>query len=558
MMRKPSRHVMMELLIDQGVEYIFGNPGTTELPLLDATQDYPQLKYMLALQENVAVAMADGYARASRKPGFVNLHIAGGLANGLSMFYNAFRGGTPMVLTAGQSDTRMFMEEPILSGNLVEMCRQYSKWSAEVLHGKDVPTAIRRAFRIATTPPTGPVFLSLPWNVLDEEIEYVSSPPSPVYGRLQPDTEAVKEAARLLVKAKTPLMIIGDRVAQANAVSEAVRLAELLGTVVMAQGFSEVNFPTGHAQYQGTLGVDSPHTRKILLSHDVILAVGCNMVAQFIYVPDLFSEKEQLIHLDIDVREIEKNLPIKVGVWGDIKAGLEEIYRTLDKSMTERARQEAKARAGALGNAKARARENFLTGVRENWDQKPIDPQRLFLELKKVLPKDAIVASEAVTSTQPLLRAIEFNDPGSFFGIRGYALGWGIGGPLGIQLAEPDRPVVGVLGDGASMYSIQGLWTALQYNLPVTYIVCNNRSYRILKHFLVNYYFPTLGLKDRKSAYPGMNFFDHPLDCAGVAEGFGVRGYRVDEPDDLRPTLEEALNLKKPALVDVHINPGNF
>jgi benzoylformate decarboxylase len=556
-MQKPSRHVLLEMLVDRGVEYIFGNPGTTELPLIDAIQDHPQLKYVLALQEGVAVAMADGFARATRKPSFVNLHIAGGLANGISQLYNAYRGGTPMVLTAGQSDTRMFMEEPILSGNLVEMCRQYTKWSGEVLHGRDVTTAIRRAFRIASTPPTGPVFLSLPWDAMDEEIEQNLSAPSPVYSRVRPDPGAVEEASRLLAGAKNPLMIVGDRIAQADAASEAVKVAELLGAVVMTQSFSEVNFPTGHPQFGGPLNVDSPDARETLRRHDVIFAVGCDVFPQFLYVPDLFSGKEQVVHLDVSVREIEKNHPVKLGVWGDIRAGLAEIYTTLESSMSQKARDEAEARARKMGQVRSKGKEGFIAGAQKTWDQTPIDPQRLFLELKAVLPHRTIIASEAVTSSRPLFSAIDFNEPGSFYNARGYALGWGIGGALGIKLANPDRPVVGVVGDGAAMYSIQGLWTAAQYNLPVTFIVCNNHSYRILKHFLLNYYYPALGFKDRKSEFTGMNF-ELPFDCATVAEGFGVRGFRIDDPEALQPTLEQALNLGKPSLVDVHIHPGDY
>jgi benzoylformate decarboxylase len=556
-MRKPSRYILLEMLINHGVEYIFGNPGTTELPLIDAIQDHPQLKYMLALQEGVAVAMADGFARATRRPAFVNLHIAGGLANGISQLYNAYRGGTPMVLTAGQSDTRMFMEEPVLSGNLVEMCRQYTKWSAEVLHGRNVPTAIRRAFRIASTPPTGPVFLSLPWNAMDEEIEQDLSVPSPVYSRLRPDSKAIEQASRLLAGAKNPLMIVGDRIAQAGAVSDAIKVAELLGAVVVTQSFSEVNFPTGHPQFRGSLNVDSHDARETLRRHDVILAVGCDLFPQFLYVPDLFSGKEQVVHLDVSVREIGKNHPVEVGVLGDIQVGLAEIYTTLESSMSPGGRAEAETRAGEMGHAKTKEREGFMAGARKTWDQSPIDPQRLFLELKAVLPRNAIIASEAVTSSRPLFSAIDFNEPGSFYNARGYALGWGIGGALGIKLANPDRPVVGVVGDGAAMYSIQGLWTAAQYNLPVTYIICNNHSYRILKHFLLNYYYPALGFKDRKSEFTGMNF-ELPFDCATVAEGFGVRGFRVDGPEALKPTLEQALNLGKPALVDVHIHPGDY
>jgi benzoylformate decarboxylase len=558
MVGEASRHVLLKMLVREGVRYIFGNPGTTELPLMDGIQDTPQLSYILALQEGVAVSMADGYARASHTAGFVNLHIAGGLANGLSMLYNAFRGGTPLVLTAGQSDTRMLMEEPVLTGSLVEMCRQYSKWSTEVLHGKDVPTAIRRAFRTALTPPTGPVFLSLPWDVLDQEIEMDFSPHSAVYERMRPDPKAIEKAVEWMTRARNPLMLVGDRVAQAGAVYDAVKVAECLGAVVMAQSYSEVNFPTSHPQFNGILNVDSAGVRKILQSHDVIFAVGCNVFSQFLYVPHLLSGNEPVVHLDVDVREIEKNHPIKVGLWGDIKAGLEEIYAALEASMTEGEREAARTRAIRIGESKARRRAGFLARVRETWDQKPMDPQRLFMEMKEVVPRDAIIASEAVTSTIPLFRAMEFDEPGDFFGSRGGALGWGIGGPLGIKLAEPDRPVVSVVGDGSAMYAIQGLWSAVQHGLPVTYVICNNRSYRILKHFLVNYYFPVLGLEDRKSAYPGMNFFEHPLNCAAVAEGFGVKGFKVDDPDDLKPTLEKALGLGKPAVVDVHIHPGDF
>ena len=166
-----GKHIVMKMLQAEGVKYIFGNPGTTETPFLDAVQDYPDIQYMLATQEAPAIGMADAYARATGRPSFAKLHVAGGLANGISMLYDAYRGGTPMVLTAGQSDTRMLLQEPTLSGNLVEMTRQYTKWSFEVHHAKDIPEAMRRAFKIAKTPPTGPVFLALPWNVLDEEAD---------------------------------------------------------------------------------------------------------------------------------------------------------------------------------------------------------------------------------------------------------------------------------------------------------------------------------------------------------------------------------------------------
>jgi len=557
-LRKTAGHGLIEMLIAHGAEYVFGNPGTTELPIMDGLQDFPQLKYILALQEASAVAMADGYARATGKPSFVNLHIAGGLANGISMLYNAYRGGTPLILTAGQSDTRMLVEEPLLSGDLVEMCRQYSKWSWEVRHAADVPVAIRRAFRTASTPPTGPVFLSLPWNVLDEEAELDLTPASPVYARMRPDEKALERAAPLLAGAENLLMMVGDRVAQTGAVMEAVKVAEILGARVAAAIYSEVNFPTDHPQFWGLLNLESPTTAETLSRHDVILAVGCNIFSRFLCTPPLLTGKSKVIHLDVSAREIEKNHPVEVGLWGDIKTGLLALFDTMGQVMSGSQREAAGIRASNLAEAKARRQASYLEKARQTWDRQPMDPARLFLEMEEVLPKNTIVVSEAITSTIPLMRAMKFNEPGSFFSMRGGALGWAIGGALGIKLARPDRPVVCIVGDGAAMYGIQGLWTAAYYDLPVTYVICNNRSYRILKHFLVNYYYPTLGLKDRQSDYIGMDFSKHPLDCAGVAKGFGVESFRVEKPNELRVTLEKALGLGRPALVDVHIHPGDF
>ncbi len=454
----------------------------------------------------------------------------------------------------------MLVEEPALSGDLVQMCRQYTKWSGEVRHAKDVPIAIRRAFRTASTPPTGPVFLSLPWNVLDEEAELDLTPASPGYFRVNPDGEAVERAAHLLAKGKNPLMIVGDRIAQAGAVQEAVKVAEILGTPVadIAARSSEVNFPTGHTQYWDSINVNSPATRQTLSQHDIILAVGCNLFSQFLYMPRMLTGKSKVVHLDVSAWEIEKNFPVEVGVWGDIKKGLGDLYKALGQLMSGAEREAARLRASTLAGAKARRQESLLEQTRQVWEQKPMNPMRLFREMKEVLPRDTIIVSEAVSSTIHLLRAMNFNEPGSFFSLQGGSLGWGIGGTLGIKLARPNRPVVGIIGDGAAMYGIQGLWTAAYYDLPVTYVICNNHSYQILKQFLVNYYYPTLGLKDRKSEYIGMNFFKQPVNFAGVAEGLGVQGFRVEQPDEFQPTLEKALKLGRPALVDVHIHPGDF
>ena len=326
-----GKHALARMLIAEGTEYIFGNPGTSETPFADGLQDFPELKYVLALQEGTAVGMADGYARATGRPAFANIHIAGGLANGISALYNAYRGGTPLVLTAGNSDTRMLLSDPVLSGDLVQMTDQYTKWSAEIGHSSEIPMAVRRAFKEAKTPPTGPVFLSFPWNTLDDDLDADIVPSSPGYHRIRPDTDALARASQLLAEAENPVMVIGDRVGQSGAVEQAVRVAEQLGARVYASIYSEVNFPTSHSLYQGLLNLNDPATRQYFAEADVVLAVGTNVFSSFLYVPDPFLDPAtKLIHLDSAASEVEKLYPTEVGLLADPKAGLAELADALD------------------------------------------------------------------------------------------------------------------------------------------------------------------------------------------------------------------------------------
>ena len=330
MPRLTGKKALIDMLVAEGVEYIFGNPGTSETPLMDVLQDYPGVKYILALQEATAVGMGDSYARATGRPALVNLHIAGGLANGISMLYDSYRGGTPLVLTAGNSDTHMLLMEPSLSGDLVEMTRQYTKWSAQITHAFEIPMAVRRAFKEAKTPPTGPVFLSFPWDSLDDEAEVDIVPSSPGYYRTRPDTDALARASGLLSRAENPIMVVGDRVGQSGAVAEAVEVAELLGAKVFAAAFTQVNFPTSHPQFMGGLNLNSPSTRERLSGADALLAVGTNVFSSFLYVPDPFlSSNTRLVHLDSSSQEVEKIYPTEIGMIADPKAGLRELAEAL-------------------------------------------------------------------------------------------------------------------------------------------------------------------------------------------------------------------------------------
>ena len=549
-----GKEALARMLAAEGAEYIFGNPGTSETPFLDVLQDYPQLKYVQALQEGTAVGMADGYARATGRPAFANIHIAGGLANGISALYNAYRGGTPLVLTAGNSDTRMLLTEPTLSGDLVEMTDQYTKWSAQVLHPSDIPMAVRRAYKEAKTPPTGPVFLSFPWDTMDETADVNIDPSSQGYFRTRPDTDAIAHASRLLAQADNPIILVGDRVAQSGGVAEVVRVAEQLGARVYATSFSEVNFPTSHSLYGGLLNTSSPATARLLAGSDVALAVGADVFSSFLYVSEPFlAAGTKLIHLDNSAKELEKIYPTEVSILSDPAAGMAELADALDQDMSASLREAAATRAATWAERRRRADEEYQTRLRDRWDRSPMPVERMMRELAQAMPENTIVADEAITSRGALLREFTFDEPGSLYGIRGGALGWGMPGALGVKLANPDRPVLAIVGDGASLYTIQALWTASLYNIPVVYAICNNRSYRILKVNMDTYLRHMQNDRERQSEYVGMDF-SNPLDLAAIASAMGVAGEKVEDADELGPALRRAYDSGKPALLDVSID----
>ena len=549
-----GKEALVRMLLAQGVEYIFGNPGTSETPLMDALQEYPQVQYIQALQEGTAVGLADGYARATGRPAFANIHIAGGLANGISALYNAFRGGAPVVLSAGNSDTRMLLSEPTLSGDLVQMTAQYTKWSHELHHPADIPGAVRRAFREAATPPTGPTFLSFPWDTMDREADLDIIGSGPGYYRLRPDRDALAEASRLLSQAENPVIVIGDRIAQSGGVAQMVQVAEQLGAPVYAAAFSEVNFPTSHPLWGGMLNTSSPATRRLLSGADVLLAAGANIFSSFLYVDEpLLDPATRLVHLNSAAREVEKNYPTAVGVLADPATGLAELAEALEQDMSAPAKEAAATRAAGLAERRRRADAAYQQRLQERWNHSPMAVERMMHELAGAVPPGTIVADEAVTSRPALMQSLNFDEPGSFFGIQGGALGWAMPGALGLKLARPDRPVLAVVGDGASMYTVQALWTAATFNIPVVYCICNNRAYRILKVNMDIYLKRMLNDEERRSDYTGMDFAN-PLDLAAVAQGLGVASEKVADPALLGPAVRRAFDIGKPALIDVTLD----
>ena len=551
MAKMTGRQAVMEVFRNERVRYVFGNPGTTELPLLDALQDAPEMDYILCLHEGVALGMAQMYATASGKTGVANLHVAPGVGNALGMLYNAWVGKTPMVVTAGQQDSRMLLREPILSHDLVSMAKPLTKWAVQLQHAEEIPVLLPRVFKVAQDPPRGPVFLSLPSNILDQEADLEVPGPTATYRRNRPDPAGVAAAAELLTRAANPVIICGDSVAASDAVEELVRLAEALGapvwnTVLMAQ----MNFPFGHPQFRGELAAEYPTIRRLLGEPDAVLAVGADLFHEVFYGQGSpFPTGCALVHLDSSPWEIGKNLPAAVGLLADPKLGLVDLVEALSARMDGTAQAKAAERRAAMAGQKKTDQERQLQRAQKSRDASPVTTARLMAALRECLPEDVVIYSEAITASADVVRSIPLVRPKSYFGNQGGGIGQALPGALGIQLALPDRPVVAVVGDGSSMYSIQSLWTAAHHKIPVVYVVLNNQSYRILK-FNMNRYRRETGAAGAKP-YPAMDLADPALDFVSIARGMGVEGRRITRPDEIRPAVLEALSSKAPFVLDV-------
>ena len=552
-MRTTGKRALMEMLKAEGVEYIFGNPGTSESPIVAELEHHPDLRYILVLQEGVAMGMADAYARVTRKPSFVSLHIETGLANGLSLLHNAKSGGTPIVLSSVNKDIRELAQGRT---DVAEMPRIFTKWSAEVTHPEQIGSATRRAFSQARTPPTGPTFLGFSANSLDGEAEsdIVTSPDG--YFRMAPDRRAIEDAARILATADRPTMLVGDVVAQSGATQEAVRVAELLGARVYGSIFSEMSFPMSHPQFDSVAKLGSRGVSDLLSRGDAVLAIGkfSNYAYMFSDPTQLyFGPNTSLVHIDVDPAEVGKSEPTDVGMVGDPKVALIDLAEALDTQMSGSAREAAKGRAAALASEKDAARSVWESRLKDRWDDRPMYDGRLVAEVASALPEEVTVLADANTARGALDHVFQFDRPDSLFAQRGGAIGWGMGAAMGLKLAQPDRPVVAFMGDGSAMMTIQALWTAATENIPVLYVICNNASYKVLKVGLDSYKRQILKEESPVSKYIGMDF-PSPLNIAGMAESLGVFARRIEDPAELGPAVRAALDLGKPAVLDVIID----
>ncbi len=547
-----GKRAFLELLRQEGVEYIFGNPGTTELPLLDGLVAAPGLRYVLGLQEAAVLAMADGYAQASGKLAVANVHVAPGLGNALGMLYDAQKAGAPLLVTAGQHDQSFNFTEPILWADLPPIARPFVKWAAEVRRLADLPRAVHRAAKTALAPPTGPVFLSLPADVLNAEGEVELGEPTRVAPRLRGDRAAVEAAADLLARAERPLIMAGDAVAQSDALGELVATAELLGAPVYAEGIaSTASFPGSHPLFRGTFVRQASAIRPILAGADLLFSVGADLLTFSLpYDQDPMPPDLPIVHLDTDPWELGKNYPTRVAILGDPKATLPDLLAALEARLAPERRARARRWLEEARASRARHVAELAARARAEARQVPITPLAAMHAVAEALPPDTVVVDEAISSGVGLRTFLRSEDARSFFGVRGGGIGWGLPAALGVKLALPDRPVVGLIGDGSAMYTCQALWTAAHLDLTVVLVILNNASYRILKQRIHG----MKGLAAQADRYIGMDIDRPPVDFVGLARALGAEAERVEKADGIGPAVAGALARRGPTLLDVPLD----
>jgi benzoylformate decarboxylase len=547
-----GKRAFLALLKQEGVDILFGNPGTTELPLMDALAVESGLRYVLGLQEAAVLAMADGHAQASGKLTVVNLHVAPGLGNAMGMLYDAQKAGSPLLVTAGQHDQSFTFSEPLLWADLPTIARPLVKWSSEVRSLADLPRAVHRAAKTALAPPTGPVFLSLPADVLNEEADIDLGAPSRVASGLRGDKAAIEAAAALLAAAERPVLIAGDAVAQSGAHAELVALAELLGAPVWAEGVpSTASFPASHPLFRGAMVRSQTVIRDILRQHDLLFSVGGDLFTLSLSSDtDAMPPDLPIIQLDTDSWELGKNYPARVAILGDPKATLPEIAAAVAERMSAAQKARAGERLGVLRKTIAAQRAELVAAARAEAGKQPIRPLALLQAIGNALPSEAIVIDETISSGAGLRQFLKSDDPGSFYGMRGGGIGWGLPAAVGVKLAQPGRPVVALIGDGSALYTCQALWTAAHDRVAVVFVILNNSSYRILKQ-------RTNALKGHAAQtdrYVGMDLEDPAIDFVGLARSLGVAASRARTIDEVLAQLRDGLAGDRPVLIDVAID----
>ncbi|HVY04746.1 MAG TPA: thiamine pyrophosphate-dependent enzyme [Burkholderiales bacterium] len=546
-----GRAAFMKLLAQEGITHLFGNPGTTELAIMEAMSQQSAIEYVLGLQESVVVGMADGYARASNRLAAANVHVAPGLGNAMGALFNAKFYGSPILLTAGQQEQGHGLMEPMLYDPLVPIAQPMVKWAVDVTRVEDLPRIVHRAAKVALTPPTGPVFISLPGDILDDEGPLDLGQPTRVDSRTRPSDAALEKLADRLLAARNPVLIAGHELATRDALKEAAELAETLGAAVWQQTVPyAAQFLSEHPAFVGQLTRSQTQVRSWLQPYDLLVCLGADVLRMSVHNPvDALPEGMPIVQISERDWELGKNYPTEMAINANVKETLGALTSLLRSRMTGTQKSAAAARLADIAKSnwsvkRTKACEETL----KLESARPMDPKVLMMRISEAVPRDVVVVEEGLTSTFQLLNYLPLRDHQGFHGLASGGIGFAMAGAVGISIALPARPVVAIVGDGSAMYSIQALWTAAHLKLPITYVIPNNRSYRILKERLVSF--------RKTDKFVGMDMDDPAIDFVSLAQSMGVSAKRITDPAEVGPAVRESIAGGGPRLLDVRVANG--
>jgi len=520
---------IVECLKQERVEYVFGVAGTCVLPILEILAQTPEINYIGTPHEQIAIHMAEGYARASRKIGVVMVSRGPGSANTMIGMVNAFPASSPLLVIAGQTGIPHLGREAFEEFDLVSMFKPVTKYSYQIERMEKIPELLRRAFKIALFGRPGPVFLSIPQDLMREKGGVNLYPPENYHpsSRLIPDPAEIEKAATLLIESQNPVIYAGRGVILAKATPELIELAELLSLPVASTPTQSDIFPTDHPLYNWD--------REMVAQADVILVVGTRLSEFSTDAWTLITEGTKIIQIDIDSFQLAKVYPVEVGILADAKIALRELISALKRLMGKGKEERIEKRFGELKKVK-----NQMLIERwpdKEWDAKPIRPWRLLKDLRESLEKDTLIVEDSAALASWIRRCFDFYEPETHYSIvAGGSMGFGFPAALGVKLARKERQTVCITGDGSFMMVISALSTMVNYHIPIILVINNNQSYMQIKF-------------RQKPPFLG-SILNNPA-FEKIAELFGAYAERVEDPKDIKPALQRALIIKRPAVLNI-------
>jgi benzoylformate decarboxylase len=525
-------NAILDLLRAHNLTTFFGNPGSSELALL---QDFPEdFRYFLGLQEMIPVGMADAYAQITGRPALVNLHTAPGMGNAQGQLYNAYCNKTPLIVTAGNQRRNMQNQYCLLTNiEPTTVPRPFVKWAAEPAIASEAPAVLARAIHLATTPPMGPVFVSLPMDDMPVELDDAQAADIAVV-RERSVTHAAGFPAELAERicarveaATSPALIVGGDVERYGAWKSVVGLAERIQSVVWSApltGWS--GFPENHPLYQGTLPPGAGWISQALAGHDLLIAIGTPVFRYYPQVPGPYlPEGATMIHITNDPDEAAR-APVGDAIVADLASATQAL---LDAAKpTQRSAPAQRAAIPDIEHAQA-----------------PLQSEALWTAVGQAAPAETLWVSEAGSNELAITNSIRPGYPLSHLSAAGGGLGWGLPASVGAQLAAPDRPVVAVMGDGSMHYAITALWTAAHYQIPVTIVVASNAEYGVVKQF---------GVWEKTPGVPGLDL--PALDVVATAVSYGVDAHEAHSIDEVIELVRAGIaDRQRPTLINVRTIP---